>query len=216
MSETRGAAAAVDPRTDAELIARVLEGKGADYRALIARYQAPLFRIAYSMVRDSDVAADLVQDAFIRAYVNLARCRNHERFRAWLITLLRNRVLDHLKEKRRKDLSLSDEAVLRRAEAAEAAAAPAPGGYELRAVMENALARLSEPLREAFVLHHVEQLPVAEVAELLGTGVSAIKMRLQRARQQLQQLLAPELSPHGTESRGNPDQGRSPGREAVT
>jgi RNA polymerase sigma-70 factor (ECF subfamily) len=182
-----------DPRSDAELIARVLDGDAEEYRALVQRYQAPLFRVAYAMVRDSDVAADLVQDAFVRAYVSLARCRERERFRAWLITLLRNRVLDHLKEKRRKDVSLSDEAVLRRAEAPPAQAPTAGDRWALRASLERALLQLSEPLREAFVLHHVEQLPVAEVAQVLGAGESAIKMRLQRAREQLRSILEPEL-----------------------
>jgi RNA polymerase sigma-70 factor (ECF subfamily) len=182
-----------DPRSDAELIARVLDGDADEYRALIQRYQAPLFRVAYAMVRDSDVAADLVQDALVRAYVNLARCRERERFRSWLLTLLRNRVLDHLKEKRRKDVSLSDEAVLRRAEAPPLHAPTAGDRWALHAALERALLQLSEPLRETFVLHHVEQLPVAEVAQVLGAGESAIKMRLQRAREQLRQILEPEL-----------------------
>ena len=145
------------------------------------------------MVRDSDVASDMVQDAFIRAYVNLARCRNRARFRVWLITLLRNRVLDHLKEKRRRDASLSDDEVLRRAEAYPVRAAEVDERYALQTLMEEALARLSEPLREAFVLRHVEELSVAEVAELLGTGVSAIKMRLARAREQMQRTMAAAL-----------------------
>ena len=178
---------------DADVVARVLAGEGALFQVLVARYQESLFRIAYAMVRDSDVASDLVQDAFIRAYVNLARCRNRERFRVWLITLLRNRVLDHLKEKRRKDASLSDDDVLRRAEAYPERGVDADERYALRTLMEDALAQLSDPLREAFVLRHVEQLSVAEVAELLGTGVSAVKMRLQRAREQLQRVLASDL-----------------------
>jgi RNA polymerase sigma-70 factor (ECF subfamily) len=184
--------------SDAEAIARVLAGDEAVYQVLVGRYQESLFRIACSMVRDSDVAADLVQDAFIRAYVNLARCRNRERFRVWLITLLRNRVLDHLKEKRRKDASLSEDDVLRRAEAYPDRGVEADERYALRTLMEEALGRLSEPLREAFVLRHLEDLPVAEVAELLGTGVSAVKMRLQRAREQLQRALATELGREDT------------------
>jgi RNA polymerase sigma-70 factor (ECF subfamily) len=182
-----------DQTPDADVIARILAGEGALYQVLVARYQESLFRLAYSMVRDSDVASDLVQDAFIRAYVNLARCRNRERFRVWLITLLRNRVLDHLKEKRRRDVSLSDDAVLRRAEAYPERGAESDERFALKTLMEDALTRLSEPLREAFVLRHVEQLSVAEVAELLGTGVSAVKMRLQRAREQLQRAMAADF-----------------------
>jgi RNA polymerase sigma-70 factor, ECF subfamily len=186
-----------DPRSDAELVGRVVAGDQGAFEVIVERHRESLFRIAYSMVRDSDVAADLVQDALVRAYVNLARCRDRERFRVWLVTLLRNRVLDHLKERRRRDASLSDDAVLRQAEARGSGGTAPDERYALRTLMADAVARLSEPLREAFVLRHVEQLPVAEVAQLLGTGESAIKMRLARAREQLQRALAPDLDARG-------------------
>jgi RNA polymerase sigma-70 factor (ECF subfamily) len=182
---------AVASPTDAELIERVLAGERDLYRVLVQRYQRSLFRVAYTMVLDRDTAEDLVQDAFVRAYVNLARCRNRARFRYWLLSTLRHRALDHVKEKRRQDVSLSDEHVLRRVEGVAAPADPAEG-MELRGALAAALESLSPPLREAFVLRHVEQCSFEEVARLLGTGVSAVKMRVHRARQQLAELLEGE------------------------
>jgi RNA polymerase sigma-70 factor (ECF subfamily) len=189
MTDTRGQLAPDTP--DAELIERVLAGERDLYRILVQRYQRSLFRVAYTMVLDRDTAEDLVQDAFVRAYVNLARCRNRARFRYWLLSTLRNRALDHVKEKRRRDVSLSDEHVVRRVEVGAASPDPADQ-MSIRSALEGMLDRLSPPLREAFVLRHIEECSFEEVARLLGTGVSAVKMRVHRARQQLAEWLGEE------------------------
>jgi RNA polymerase sigma-70 factor, ECF subfamily len=186
-------AAAAALMNDTELIERVLDGDPECFQLLVRRHQDSMYRVAYSLVTDSDAAADVVQDAFMRAYVNLARCRDRQRFRVWLLATVRNRALDYLKEKRRADVSLSDESVARRAEDFGATSAAADEEYALRTVLETALAQLSQPLREAFVLRHVEQLSCEDAAGVLGTSVSAVKMRVHRAREQLQAWLAPEL-----------------------
>jgi len=182
--------------SDAELVGRVLAGEQECYQFLVQRHQESLFRVAYSLVLDDDAAADLVQDAFVRAYVSLARCRDRSRFRVWLLATLRNRGLDYLKEKRRADLSLDIEGVARRAEALGAQTDAHDDRHAMRTALESALARLSEPLREAFVLRHVEQLSVEETASVLGTSISAVKMRVHRAREQLQDWLGDDYG-HG-------------------
>jgi RNA polymerase sigma-70 factor, ECF subfamily len=183
--------------SDAELVGRVLEGDRDCYQLLVQRHQESMFRVAYSLVLDDDVASDIVQDAFVRAYVSLARCRDRNRFRVWLLATLRNRGLDYLKEKRRGDLSLDAEGVTRRAEVLGAHTEAEDERQALRTALESALARLSEPLREAFVLRHVEQLSVEEAASVLGTSVSAVKMRVHRAREQLKEWLADDYGPQG-------------------
>jgi RNA polymerase sigma-70 factor (ECF subfamily) len=183
--------------SDAELVGRVLAGDHDSYQFLVQRHQEAMFRVAYSLVLDDDVAADIVQDALVRAYVSLARCRDRSRFRVWLLATLRNRGLDYLKEKRRGDLSLDAEGVTRRAEALGAQTAAEDERHALRTALETALARLSEPLREAFVLRHVEQLSVEETASVLGTSISAVKMRVHRAREQLQGWLADDYGQEG-------------------
>lgn len=188
--------------SDAELVARVLDGDRDSYQFLVQRHQESMFRVAHALVLDDDVAADIVQDAFVRAYVNLARCRDRSRFRVWLLATLRNRGLDYLKEKRRGDLSLEADGVARRAEMLGAHTHGHDERHALRTALEEALARLSEPLREAFVLRHIEQLSVEETAGVLGTSVSAVKMRVHRAREQLQGWLADD---YGSSSRNGDD-----------
>jgi RNA polymerase sigma-70 factor, ECF subfamily len=181
--------------SDAELVECVLDGERDFFQALVKRYQDTLFRVAYTIVFDEEAAADIVQDAFIRAYSNLARCRDRHRFRVWLLATLRHRALDYLRERRRRDVSLSNDDVRRAAERrAAASAADEAEQYALRRELDTALLQLSEALREAFVLRHVEQCSYEDIAELLGVTVSAVKMRVQRARAQLKDWLEPDVT----------------------
>ncbi len=171
---------------DAELIRRILAGEQEQYAVLVRRYQETLYRHALGMVSDSDVAADLVQDTFIKAYTSLAQCQDPARFGAWIFRIVRNRCHDYLKNRRRKNVSIED----------DMAAAPAKDdperGYEqleLQGVIDRALAALPEAQREAFLLKHVEGLSYEEMAGLLGASISALKMRVLRAREALQQRL---------------------------
>jgi RNA polymerase sigma-70 factor (ECF subfamily) len=181
-----------DGSDDAAIIARVLAGDINRFAELVQRHQGALYRHAVGMVLDHDVAADMVQDAFVRAYTNLRHCRDRERFRAWLFQTLRNRCLDYLKEARRKNVRLDDAGTI-----LDAAESPADlvERKRLRSRITNALAELPEAQREAFLLHYVEELPYETMAELLDAKVSALKMRVMRARETLSAALqGPEVT----------------------
>ena len=177
---------------DAAVIERVLSGEIDEYEKLVRRYQTALYRYAVGMILDHDAAADMVQDAFVRAYTNLRRCRDRERFGAWLFQTLRHRCLDYLKDVRRRDVRLDDESPV--IDPAESASAMVER-KELQAQLREALASLPEAQREAFVLHYVEETPYETMSELLDTRVSALKMRVMRAREALSAALrTPEVT----------------------
>jgi RNA polymerase sigma-70 factor, ECF subfamily len=171
---------------DREIVTRVRAGDQDAYRLLVRRYQDMLFRHALRMTSEHDVAADLVQASFVKAYTNLAHCRDPERFGAWLYRILANACKDHLKSKRRRDVSLEDQTNLADATVSPAAALERS---ELRGVLNAAIAKLPASLREAFVLKHVEGRSYEEIAELLDTSVPALKMRVHRAREALKDAL---------------------------
>jgi RNA polymerase sigma-70 factor, ECF subfamily len=171
-----------DGRIDADVVARVLAGDTEQYAAIVERYQRALYRHAVAMVLDHDAAADMVQDAFVRAYTNLKECRDPRRFRAWLFQTLRNRCLDYLKEPRRGHLRFHDaEPLLSNADGPAAFV----DSRELRLDITRALAQLPPDQREAFVMHYVEGLEYETMADVLDVSVSALKMRALRARQAL-------------------------------
>lgn len=164
----------------------MLRGETARYEVLVRRYQETLFRHALGMVGDSDAAADLVQDSFVKAYSRLATC-DPERFGAWIHRIVRNRCKDWLKSRRRRDLPLLPDSPH------PAPAADEPGfaldAAEAGRAVAGALARLPAAQREAFLLKHVEGRSYEEMSELLGAGISAMKMRVMRAREALQEML---------------------------
>lgn len=176
-----------DAPDDADVVARVLNGEKQQFEHLVRRYQAPLYRHAVAIVLDHDAAADMVQDAFVRAYVNLRQCRDHARFRAWLFQTLRHRCLDYLKDASRRAVRLEDavEPLLDDADGPGALAAR----NEVRTRIRRALAELPPALRETFVMHYVDGVPYETMAELLDVSVSALKMRALRAREALTAVL---------------------------
>ncbi len=168
---------------DQEIIAKVLAGSKDSFGVLITRYSDPLYRHALGMTGSPDVAEDILQASFIKAYQHLGEVRG--RFDAWVFRIVANSCKDWLKNIRRTHVSYDED--------------DQPSTYstpeeemdrnELRTDLQFALARLAPSLREAFVMKHVEGRSYEEMALLLETTVGALKMRVHRAREALQQLL---------------------------
>ncbi len=171
---------------DAEFVRRVRAGDQAAYTVLVARYRTRLGRYAVHMLGDRDDAEEALQDAFVRAYRSIARCRDDARFGAWLFGILVNRCRTAgRRTARRQRMFVRDDASLARAAAAEQ-----PERADWDVTIRRALDQLAPALREAFLLKHVEELEYDEMAELTGAKVSALKMRVSRAREQLRSLLS--------------------------
>jgi RNA polymerase sigma-70 factor, ECF subfamily len=176
--------AAVDPsEADQLIITSVLAGNRDAFSALIHRYSDPLYRHALGMTGSPDVAEDILQQSFIKAYNHLAEVRG--RFDAWLFRIVANGCKDWLKNIRRTHVSYDED------DQPSAYATPDEDldRSELRDDLDRALQSLAPSLREAFVMKHVEGRSYEEMADLLGTTVGALKMRVHRAREALQALL---------------------------
>lgn len=169
--------------TDQLIIQRVLAGQRDAFKTLISRYSDPLYRHALCMTGSPDVAEDILQLSFIKAYQHLAEVRG--RFDAWVFRIVANGCKDWLKNIRRSHLSYDED------DQPSAYATPDEelDRTELRSDLDRALSTLPASLREAFVMKHVEGRSYEEMADLLGTTVGALKMRVHRAREALQTLL---------------------------
>jgi RNA polymerase sigma-70 factor (ECF subfamily) len=173
----------IEVDSDQEVISRVMAGDRDAYALLVSRYSDPLYRHALGMTGSPDVAEDILQASFIKAYHHLGEVRG--RFDAWLFRIVANGCKDWLKNIRRSHLSYEED--------------DQPSGYatpdeeldrtQLRDDLDAALAQLGSSLREAFIMKHVEGRSYEEMADLLGSTVGALKMRVHRAREALQALL---------------------------
>lgn len=169
---------------DATLVRRVLAGRRDDYAELVRRYQDGLYRHALGMGLDHDSCIDVVQDALVKAYERLGECRDPQHFRAWVYRIVRNMCLDHIKNVRQKTVPLSAVPDATQIPAEDAA------DLELNGTLQRALATLPLALREAFLLKHDAEYTYEEIAELTNASVSAVKMRVHRAREALRAYLA--------------------------
>lgn len=190
--------------SDGEVVRRVLDGDREAFGLLVERYQDPLYRHALRMLDGEDAAADAVQDALIRGYEKLDRCRDPGRVGGWLFRITANLCRDRLRARREDRVALED--------APQSAGEVDPEDelrrLELRSELEQALGSLSAEKREAFVLKHLEELTYEEMAHRTDASVSALKMRVHRAREELQELLVRPPGHDGTvdgEGAGNGD-----------
>jgi RNA polymerase sigma-70 factor, ECF subfamily len=178
-----------DSATDGEIVRAVLAGDVERFAVLVSRYRDRHARYAARMLGSLDAAEDAVQDALIRAFDRLADCRDPEKFAGWLFLILRNRCFAERRRYRRQAIWPDDAAGI---ETPEDSALPARQG-ELGEALKNALGELTAEQRDAFVLKHVDGLSYKEMAELTGTSVASLKMRVHRAYDRLRDLMKDHL-----------------------
>lgn len=168
---------------DAEIVRRVRGGDVDAYRSLVERYHGRCLRYAVRMLDNRADAEEVVQDAFTKAYRYLGSYRERDAFAAWLMQILVNEVRTAAVRRRRDDralVSLDDASEL-----------TAPRGADAESVtdVQQALGRLDPSHREAIVLKYVDGRTYEDMAVITGLRVSALKMRVKRARAHLEALL---------------------------
>jgi RNA polymerase sigma-70 factor (ECF subfamily) len=179
---------------DAEraIVERVQAGEVALYRRLIERHQRRVHAIVFRMVGSAADADDLAQQAFVSAFRAIGDFDPTQPFAAWVNRIAVNLAKDHLKSKRRTEAPLPDLAFVR---AAAHLSSPLPDPElhaeegERRRVLQRALAVLSAKDREVLVLKDLEELSYEEMRGRLERPVTALKIRVVRARLKLRALL---------------------------
>jgi len=172
--------------TDADAVRLVLDGDADAFRILVDRYYDRCLRLATHLMGAGADAEDAVQDAFLRAYRHLATYQERDRFSAWLFRILVNQC-------RTSGARQRNVAALEARAAMEAGVEPLVDHPADRTAMteelERAMAQLDADQREAVVLKFTEEMTYDEMAAVTGVGVSALKMRVQRACRRLRALL---------------------------
>ncbi|MEM6702389.1 MAG: RNA polymerase sigma factor [Acidobacteriota bacterium] len=176
---------------DDDLVAEV-RGDGQQsaeaFELLVERHSAYVVNTCRFQLGSEHEAEDLAQEVFTKAFFALDSFEHRSAFRTWLRRIAVNHCLNHLKKNRRQSfISLEDPALLARAELQHD---PSATG-ELEATDDRerigwALEAMPETLRSALVLREWKGLSYQEIAEELDLGMSAVKMRIKRARESFQ------------------------------
>lgn len=190
-----------DPKVarERELIERVLAGEKDLFYELIRPYERGVFLAAASILGNDADAEDSAQEAFLKAYRNLAGFRQESKFSTWLIQI----AINDAKMKLRKDRRHLYESIDAGQETNDGDYIPtdfadwreipseALEQSELREALSHALNLLPEKYRTVLVLRDVQQMSIAETAKALGISEENVKTRTSRARLQMRDRLAP-------------------------
>ena len=175
--------------SDEEIVAQVLEGDKELFGMLVERYQQPLFNLMYRSSCSREEAADLTQDAFVRAFDRLWSFRSNRRFFPWLYALAINLARDWERRKKSHNAKqhILKQETLEREDGNNHYAEVE--NKENLSLLHNALLDLSSQTREILILRYRHGRPIREVAEIFNLSESAIKMRVKRGLEQLRGIM---------------------------
>lgn len=182
--------------SDEAIVAMVLRGELALFEVLMRRHNQRLFRTARAIVHDGDEAEDVMQEAYVQAYVKLSQFEGRAKFSTWLTRIAVHEALALVRKRQKSALAPGfpsevdlDEPVVSAMLNPEDAAST----RELGQLLEPLVDSLPEPFRAVFVLRAVEGLSAVEVAECLDIPEETVRTRYFRARRALQLQLEQQL-----------------------
>jgi len=185
-------------QTDEALMARVGRGQADAFEVLVERYLNPLTTFCYSFCRDRDQAEDLAQEVFMRVFRNARKYKPVAKFTTWFYRVAANLCINEGKKARlRRTVSLdgpmdSDPDATRIVEKmaiGDAGPFTEAEKHEANRLIERAIQALPEDQRVTLLMVERQNLPYKEIAEVLEITVSAVKMRVKRARENLRAAL---------------------------
>jgi RNA polymerase sigma-70 factor (ECF subfamily) len=188
---------ATEIRDEPRMIASILAGETQLFHELIRPYERRVYAMALSFLHNEADAEDVAQEAFLKAFRNLASFRGDAKFGTWLVSITLNEARSRIRRRDAIKMESLDEpegqtspALLRDWKEIPSEALERK---EVRSLLHQAITALPVIYREVFQLRDIEQLSVNEAAEALGITTSSVKVRLHRARMMLQKNLAPQL-----------------------
>ncbi len=193
--DDRAAARRAEAERDQALVRRAVAGDLEAFNGLVEIYQDYLFALVARIVGDRDAAADVVQEAFLNAYRNIARFRG-DVFRSWLTRIALNAAHDVLRTKRRRPADPFPEWE------DEGWQPPAPDDDDPERAahrrartlaLSAALGQLTDDQRAAIVLYDVQGFDYGEIAEITGASLGTVKSRIHRGRLALRELLLDQM-----------------------
>jgi RNA polymerase sigma-70 factor (ECF subfamily) len=187
-------------RDEKQLIASILGGETQLFHELIRPYERSVFVMALSLLHNEADAEDIAQEAFLKAFRNLASFRGEAKFGTWLISIVLNEARSRLRRNKTVRVDSLDQdpdepghispALLRDWREIPSQVLERS---EMRLILREAVDALPDNYREVLLLRDVEELSTLEAATVLQISTASIKVRLHRARTMLQKDLAPKL-----------------------
>jgi len=187
---------------DLALVSRVQSGDMAAFDVLTHKYRERIYSIVYNVTSNREDAADLTQDAFVKAFTSISSFKGKSSFFTWLYRIAVNCALTHIKKNRlRRFFSFDNiDEEMAPSEIVESLSQKDPGGdrtsqlSELQEKLNESLQKLSPKHRTVVILFEIEGLSHQEIAEVMHTSEGTVRSRLHYAKAQLQADLQSYIS----------------------
>jgi RNA polymerase sigma-70 factor, ECF subfamily len=180
--------------SSAEIIARARRGDHDAFRLIFERYARPIISFIFDMVNRRDLAEELAQETFVRAYKSLGSMRDETKLSTWLFGIAKNVARESLRSKQRDEykVGIDDDRVI---EIRDNKLPPDREllDRELNSVVRDALAELDEDKRVVFTLKVFHQRSYEEISEITGSSIPKLKTDLHRARAEMRRRIGPYL-----------------------
>ena len=196
-SESPAVPAQPTERSDEDVVTQVLDGETAMFELLMRRHNERIYRVARAITRDDREAEDVMQQAYVNAFLNLRQFQGRAQFATWLTRIAVNEALARVRRRGRYEAFDDEFSKAVSLDGRGAATNPERQAFvtELRDLLESAIDELPDGAREVFVLRDVEGLSTAETAASLDVSEDVVKTRLSRARAALRQALLERAGP---------------------
>jgi RNA polymerase sigma-70 factor (ECF subfamily) len=172
------------------IIEAVLQGDVSEFRALLERYQKPIYSLMIRLTGSADTAEDLTQETFVRAFERLHQFRKDKRFFPWIYAIAVNRGRDHLRRRGiRRDIFAEESDDFPTADPFSEDCSRQPDCAATVAEIADAMARLPLKYREPLLLYYREEFSVREIADAMAVSDAAVKVRLHRGRNLIRRLM---------------------------
>lgn len=193
MSENQTASTDTDEMaaalSDARIIEDVRQGNQNAYGGLVKRYERRLIGVVMRFVHDPELAQDLAQETFLRAFERLDQYDPARRFGPWLFRIGVNLTLDYLRRRKRRGwTSLFSESPLEKSP--DPAVADPRREIDLRQEVHFVLEQIPEKYRKVLILRDLENFSTSEIAAIENRKEATIRWRLAEARSRFQKLWA--------------------------
>lgn len=179
-----------NPKREIFLVLRSQSGDREAFDELLKSIQEPLFRYIYRLTDERGAAEDVLQEVFILIYRKLRWLENPKLFRAWIFRIASREAFSRLKKEKRWAEQVRDEEILEKIPASrdgEPQFEP-----ELIEKIPALLAEISPASRAVLILHYLEEMSLAETAEILGIALGTAKSRLAYGLESLRQIIGKE------------------------
>ena len=149
----------------------------------VRQHEKSMYALAYSILKNEEDAADIMQEAILKAYCNLDHLRDKKKFKSWILSIVHNTAIESLR-KHHETVDIDEQWGL---SAPEAKVDPAA-----KITLWEAVQKLKQPYRTVVILFYYDDLPILKISEVTSTPSSTVRQQLFRARKMLAGLLNKE------------------------